>query len=190
MKTRILLMGNAVLLVLAVTVGCAVTNPNRPVVLRPTVGAGIELSGYHRVTVVPFDVTSSGVEEPSVGERLARAVTWWLRYGCGRLFDEIRQGQPLHQTGELVVTGVVSEYKRGTQNFGGWRLSVEVTLKDAATGRVLFAAPFASPREYPALDPTDTCRRHNTGAEHWEGTFAESVAAAVAVAKGRSPASK
>jgi hypothetical protein len=72
MKTRILLMGNAVLLVLAVTVGCSVTNPNRPVVLRPTVGAGVELSDYHRVTAVLFDVTSSA--EP----RDRRSVSDWL----------------------------------------------------------------------------------------------------------------
>jgi hypothetical protein len=133
--------------------GCATSQPGKSSThaerLKPTEGAGIDLSRYRVATVLPFKPANSDIDA-SVGVKFAEEVGLRLQSDYGPIFNEVRRTQPpLGTNNELIVTGTIKEYKPGDKSMrlmiagaGAVRFKGDLILKDGADNRVLFTAPF------------------------------------------------
>ena len=173
--------------------GCSTTSSSKASPLTPTTGAGVDLSKYTVVTVLPFEGNSEKVKDPAVGTRLAKDIAQRLGHAYGTLFSEVHEGQPIGKPGELIVTGVVNNYVPGDRiarnsfgvigaMVGAAQFSGELILKDGNNGPVLLTAPFDRLQSMPLIF-TDMTR----SIENIEVEVAAAAANTIARAKGWNP---
>ncbi|HEX7861144.1 MAG TPA: DUF4410 domain-containing protein [Verrucomicrobiae bacterium] len=147
MNTRVVLTGIAILLTL--TVGCASSRSTRAKPLAAIEGQNVNLSRYDRAVIQPFDFPQRTLDERNAGQALANSIERRLESDFGRLFNEVRQGNPTGAPDEVIVTGRITEYRPGNRAarvFIPWgpraELRGDVVVKDSATGEQLMVAPF------------------------------------------------
>ncbi len=128
--------------------GCASSTSTKATALKPEVGASVDLSKYQTATVLPF--TSDANIDPNIGEKFADEVARRLQYDFGPIFKEVRKGPQLGKEDELIVTGVIREYKPGDPfarammaGVGAAHFKGDLILKDGADNRVLLSAPIS-----------------------------------------------
>ncbi len=130
--------------------GCGTPNSRTAKPLTPLSSAGTSLERYQVATVEPFEVRDTRHAGPSEGAKLAENLRDRLKYDFGDLFTEVRQGAPLGQADELVVTGSITKYEPGSRTarfmligLGAASLQGELVLKDATSQQVVMQAPFS-----------------------------------------------
>jgi hypothetical protein len=128
--------------------GCSTTDSTKAKPLNPALGASLDLATYSIATVQPFEHPNRSLEHPDAGLIMGNSLARRMRADFGRLFEEVRQGDPLGRSDEVIITGVVKEYQPGSRlgrAFGPGitpaRFKAELHLKDGATGRTLLVAP-------------------------------------------------
>jgi hypothetical protein len=142
----------APMLALLLLAGCTTSDPSSSIkapALKPTEGAGIDLSKYRMATVIPFNPVGSDIDA-SVGVKFANDVALRLQVDFGPIFEEVRkEGPALGTNTELIVTGTIRKYRPGDRVLRGVLIGLGATsfrgdliLKDGAEQRVLFSAPF------------------------------------------------
>jgi hypothetical protein len=156
MKQKFIMGTQIVLLTLVLALigaGCntSSTVSTKAKILKPKVGANVDLSKYQIATVQPF-VQAEGIKkpiEPSVGINFADGVASRLQSDFGPIFSEVRKGNAFGNADELIVTGVIREYTPGDKfaramcaGLGAAGFKGDLILKDGATNSILFSAPF------------------------------------------------
>ena len=131
-----------------VAVGCSSTQSVKAHPLKPVYGVGVDLSRFTVATVQPFEFPQKSLEQPDAGMMLANKIAQRLQNDFGPLFEQVRMGDPLHQTNELVITGRITEYEPGSRVgrlFGPGitpaKFKAEVILNEGATDRPVLIAP-------------------------------------------------
>lgn len=144
---RHLLFAAAFLVAVAAT-GCSSTQSTKAKPLPLAVGNSVDLSAYRIATVQKFEHPNRNLDHPDAGQVMANSLMRRLSGDFGKIFDQVRTGQPLGQSDELIVTGLVKEYKPGSRlgrAFGPGitpaRFKAELHLKDGASGRTVLVAP-------------------------------------------------
>lgn len=141
--------GLLALVLIAAATGCSTTSSTKANVLKTSVDAGVDLSGYQIATVMPFEPAADKEIDASVGIKFADGVLVRLQGDFGPIFGEVRKGPPLNRADELIVTGTIRAYKPGSRfgramliGVGAASFKGDLVLKDAVDGRVLLTAPF------------------------------------------------
>lgn len=147
MRNRVLLLVSLSAAMFAFA-GCSTTRSEKAKPLPLAVGNSVDLSAYTVATVQPFQHPNRSLEHPDAGLVMANSLTRRLKGDFGQLFDEVRNGEALGRADELIVTGLVKEYKPGSRlgrAFGPGitpaRFKAELHLKEGASGRTVLVAP-------------------------------------------------
>ena len=142
MKLTVIFFGS--LLASFLTTSCATKQSTRAKPLKTSYVADSNLSGYHIVTVEPFEVTSSRAANDQVGVKLATDIANRLQYDFGPLFQTVRVGPPLGRPDELLVTGRITDYRPGNRaarflgpGIGKADLKGVLVIRDGSSGQTL-----------------------------------------------------
>jgi hypothetical protein len=142
MKYSLVFVG--LLLVLGLTTSCASKQSTRAKPLKTVYVANNDLVQYQIATIEPFAVTSSQAANDQVGIKLATDIANRLQYDFGPLFHQVGVGPPLGRLDELLVTGVITDYRPGSRaarllgpGIGKADLKGEVVLRDGSSGQAL-----------------------------------------------------
>jgi hypothetical protein len=129
--------------------GCSTTSSTNAHALKPKIGAGIDLSKYQSATVMPFEPAAGKKIDASVGAKFADGVATRLQSDFGPLFREIRKGQALTNSDEVIVTGTIKAYQPGSRfgramliGVGAASFKGDLILKDGTDNHVIYSAPF------------------------------------------------
>ena len=129
--------------------GCSTTSSTRSNVLKPTTGAGVDLSKYQTATVLPFEPVTGKKIDASIGAKFSDGVVTRLQSDFGPIFKEVRKAPSLGKADELIVTGTIRAYRPGSRfgramliGVGSASFEGDLVLKDGADNRVLYSAPF------------------------------------------------
>lgn len=193
MKFKSLLVSGAGTLLVCIFTGCATNDPSKSSVhadpLQTKGSTVADLTKYQIATVVPFSVPQDKDIDPSLGAKFAGDVAIRLQYDFGTLFQEVRQGSPLHQTNELVVGGMITTYKPGDKfaramliGLGAASFKGKLELKDGQSSQILLDAPFDKLWAWGGILGA------SKGIDDMQSETAASVAGTIARAKGWQPA--
>jgi hypothetical protein len=160
--------------------GCSSGRSQRAGPVPSATGAGVDLRAYSIATVTPFQIAPRQRIDSYVAEQFA-----------GPLFAEVRRGAGLGKQGEVVISGTITSYRRGSAGarslLGPLALpfasafEADLTLTDAATQKILVSAPLHKFCGWPASAVS------NKGIEWMMTECAAAVANTIARAKGWSP---
>jgi hypothetical protein len=170
--------------------GCATSSSTQANTLKPTMGAGVDLSKYQIATVLPFQPAADKKIDASIGVKFSDGVATRLQGDFGPLFKEVRKAPALGKEGELIVSGTIRTYRPGSRfgrailiGVGSASFKGDLILKDGANDRVLFCAPFDKLWAWGGI------MGMSKGIEEMVAESEAAVAATVAQAKGWKPAS-
>jgi hypothetical protein len=188
MKRSVLLLASGIALVTLLSTGCSTTKSVKAEPLKGVYGADVNLARYDTATIQPFEFSEPTPEQGNPGMMLTQGIAQRLQNDFGPLFNQVRTGDPLRESNEVIVTGRITEYEPGSRIgrlFGPGikpaKLKAELVLKDGATGNPIFIAP---------IDKLWAWGHSIGAAKGIEDMVAESTAAAantIARAKGWQP---
>lgn len=146
-KTQVLMLLGLIACTFAT--GCASSNVHNAKPLSITKGENVSLEKYNIVTFVPFEVAANAkkpidkIKAVEFTEKIANRI----EYNYPSLFQEIRKGEPLGQTDEVIITGTITEYEAGNKfgramliGVGAAGFKGNMIAKDASTDELLFEA--------------------------------------------------
>jgi hypothetical protein len=171
--------------------GCSSGRSQRAGPVPSATGAGVDLRAYSIATVTPFQIAPRQRIDSYVAEQFAGDIAARIRNDFGPLFAEVRRGAGLGKQGEVVISGTITSYRRGSAGarslLGPLALpfasafEADLTLTDAATQKILVSAPLHKFCGWPASAVS------NKGIEWMMTECAAAVANTIARAKGWSP---
>ena len=148
MKRSMLLMATGIAFVTLLSSGCSTTKSVKADPLKAVYGADVDLARYDTATVQRFEFPQQPPDQSDAGMILTQGIAERLQNDFGPLFSQVRVGEPLRESNEVIVTGRVTEYQPGSKVgrlFGPGitpaKLKAELVLKDGATGNPIFIAP-------------------------------------------------
>ncbi len=103
------------------SVGCASSNSINAPELTLLEGKDVHFDMYDTVTFVTFELAPTN-KKPinyAVAENFTKNIATRVEHDFGPIFSEVRYGEPLGQSNELVVSGTITEYNPGDRFMRG-----------------------------------------------------------------------